>query len=188
MTAKLIIISAPSGSGKTTLIRYLLKERTDLEFSVSACSRPKREGETNGVDYYFISPDDFRSRIKNNEFVEWEEVYAGSYYGTLRSEIERIGSKGNHVIFDVDVLGGLNLKKYFGSRALAVFIMPPSIEVLESRIRKRQSNTETQIQERLSKAQWEMQFASRFDETVVNNEISVARLELLSLVSNFIDT
>ncbi len=187
MTAKMIIISAPSGAGKTTLIKFLLAERNDIEFSVSACSRTKREGETDGVDYYFLLPDEFRKRIARNDFVEWEEVYVDSYYGTLKSEIDRIWNKGNHVIFDVDVAGGLNLKKQYSDKALAVFIMPPSIEVLESRIRKRQSNSEKQIKERILKAHWEMQFAPQYDVTVVNNEISVARLELLNLISNFLD-
>lgn len=183
----MIIISAPSGAGKTTLVKYLLAERHDLEFSISACSRSKREGETDGVDYYFLSSEGFRQKIANNEFIEWEEVYPGSYYGTLRSEVERIWNKGHHVIFDVDVVGGLNIKKQFTEKALAVFIMPPSIEVLEERIRKRQSDSEEQIRKRVEKAAWEMQFAPQFDTLVVNNEITISRQELLKLVDTFIN-
>jgi guanylate kinase len=186
MDPKMIIISAPSGAGKTTLVKYLLGECPDIEFSISACSRPKREGEQNGVDYYFLTVDEFKKKIKNNEFIEWEEVYAGSLYGTLRTEVERIWKKGNHVIFDVDVVGGLNIKKQFGVKALAVFIMPPSIEVLEQRIRKRQSDSEEQIIKRIEKAEWEMQFAREFDITIVNNEITVARVELTERVEEFL--
>lgn len=186
MKPKMIIISAPSGAGKTTLVKYLLSEFTEIEFSISACSRPKREDEKHGVEYYFLSADDFRMKIKNKEFVEWEEVYAGSFYGTLRSEVDRIWEKGHHVIFDVDVVGGLNIKKQFTDSALAVFIMPPSIEVLEQRIRKRQSDSEEQIAERVKKAEWEMRFAPEFDMTVVNNEITIARIELAKIVREFL--
>jgi guanylate kinase len=188
MEPKMIIISAPSGAGKTTLVKYLLGERTDIEFSVSACSRAKREGEQDGVDYYFLSAEEFRKKIDADAFVEWEEVYEGSYYGTLRSEVERIWSNGNHVIFDVDVVGGLNIKKQYGDKALAVFIRPPSIEILEQRIRKRQSDSEEQIGKRLEKAEWEMQFAPEFDVTVVNNEIMVSRVELLEIINQFLDS
>lgn len=186
MDPKMIIISAPSGAGKTTMVKYLLGERSDIEFSISACSRPKRDGEQNGVDYYFLTVDEFKNKVENNEFIEWEEVYAGSLYGTLRTEVERIWEKGNHVIFDVDVVGGLNIKKQFGDKALAVFIMPPSVEVLEQRIRKRQSDSEEQIKKRIEKAEWEMQYAHEFDITIVNNEITVARVELTKKVDEFI--
>ena len=187
MAKKMIIISAPSGAGKTTLIKYLIGERRNIEFSISACSRPKRPGEQNGVDYYFLSEEDFRDKIENNEFIEWEEVYPGSFYGTLRSEVDRIWEKGKHVIFDVDVVGGLNIKKQFAEHALAVFIMPPSIEVLGQRIRKRQSDNEEQISKRVEKAAWEMQFAPEFDITVVNNEITIARVELLEIVDRYLN-
>jgi len=187
MTKKMIIISAPSGAGKTTLIKYLLAERQNIEFSISACSRPKRDGEQDGVDYYFLTEEEFRDKIEKNKFVEWEEVYPGSFYGTLRSEVDRIWSKGSHVIFDVDVVGGLNIKKQFAERALAVFIMPPSIEVLEQRIRKRQSDSEEQISKRVEKAEWEMQFAPEFDVTMVNNEITIARVELLKITDRFLN-
>jgi guanylate kinase len=186
MKPKMIIISAPSGAGKTTLVKYLLSEFADIEFSISACSRTKREGEKHGVDYYFLSTDEFKTKIENNEFVEWEEVYAGSFYGTLRSEVDRIWAKGHHVIFDVDVIGGLNIKKQFADNALAVFIKPPSIEVLEQRIRKRQSDSEEQIIRRVKKAEWEMQFAPKFDITVVNSEIAVAHTELIEIVRDFL--
>ncbi len=183
----MIIISAPSGAGKTTLVKYLLSVRNDLEFSISACSRAKRDDELDGRDYYFMTKEEFRKKIDNNEFIEWEEVYPGSYYGTLRTEVYRIWNKGNHVIFDVDVVGGLNIKKQFAEKILAVFIQPPSIEVLETRIRKRQSDSEDKIRERINKAEWEMKFANEFDRIVVNNEISVAKIELLSLVNEFLD-
>ncbi|HPK05627.1 MAG TPA: guanylate kinase [Bacteroidales bacterium] len=187
MENKMIIISAPSGAGKTTLVKYLLSVRNDLEFSISACSRAKRDDELDGRDYYFMTKEEFRKKIDNNEFIEWEEVYPGSYYGTLRTEVYRIWNKGNHVIFDVDVVGGLNIKKQFAEKILAVFIQPPSIEVLETRIRKRQSDSEDKIRERINKAEWEMKFANEFDRIVVNNEISVAKIELLSLVNEFLD-
>ncbi len=186
MTDKMIIISAPSGSGKTTLVKYLLSVRSDLEFSVSACSRPPRGAEVNGKDYYFFSPEQFKQKIENNEFIEWEEVYPGFFYGTLRSEIERIWKNHRHVIFDVDVIGGLNLKKLFGPIALAVFIQPPSLEVLEYRLRKRQSDSEETILKRLKKADWEMQFAHEFDTIVVNNEITISRVELEQKVDAFL--
>lgn len=186
MRPKMIIISAPSGAGKTTLVKYLLGERLDIEFSISACSRSKREGEENGVDYYFLSVDEFKNKIDKDEFVEWEEVYPGSYYGTLRSEVERIWSKGHHVIFDVDVIGGLNIKKQYSEKSLAVFIMPPSIEVLEQRIRKRQSDSEEQIHKRVEKAAWEMQFAPKFDAIIINNDITIARVELAGKIDEFL--
>ncbi|NLN95924.1 MAG: guanylate kinase [Bacteroidales bacterium] len=187
MENRMIIISAPSGAGKTTLVKHLLSVRNDLEFSISACSRAKRDGELDGRDYYFMKKEEFRKKIDNNEFIEWEEVYPGSYYGTLRTEVYRIWNKGNHVIFDVDVVGGLNIKKQFAEKNLAVFIQPPSIEVLETRIRKRQSDSEDKIRERVNKAKWEMTFANKFDRIVVNNEISVAKIELLNLVNEFLN-
>ena len=187
MEPKMIIISAPSGAGKTTLVKHLLSVRIDLEFSISACSRSKRDDELDGRDYYFLTQEEFRKKIDNHEFIEWEEVYPGSFYGTLRSEVYRIWDAGRHVIFDVDVVGGLNIRKQFADKALAIFVQPPSVEVLEQRIRKRQSDSEKKIQERVKKAAWEMQFASGFDKIVVNNEISIAKTELLSLVNGFLD-
>ncbi|HNS30179.1 MAG TPA: guanylate kinase, partial [Tenuifilaceae bacterium] len=137
MNGKLFIFSAPSGSGKTTIVKRLLGQIPELEFSISACSRPKREGEVNGRDYHFLSVDEFKKRIEADEFVEWEEVYPGSFYGTLKSEVERIWQKGHHVVFDVDVKGGLNIKRLYGHRALAIFVMPPSIEELQKRLELR---------------------------------------------------
>jgi len=138
---KLIIFSAPSGAGKTTIVHHLLKSGLDLQFSISAASREKRKNEIDGKDYYFIPADEFRKKIENNEFLEWEEVYKDHYYGTLKSEVERIWSEGLHVIFDVDVVGGMNIKKYYGDRALSVFVMPPSVKHLEERLRKRSTDS-----------------------------------------------
>lgn len=186
MNPKMIIVSAPSGAGKTTLVKHILSVRNDLEFSVSACSRAPRHDEVDGMDYYFLTPEIFRKKIENNEFVEWEEVYPGMYYGTLRSEIDRIWAKSHHVIFDVDVVGGLNLKKQFADKALAVFIKPPSIEILEMRLRKRQSDDEHIIRQRVEKAKWELEFANRFDTIIVNNDITVARVELEHIIDEFL--
>ena len=151
-TGKCIIFSAPSGAGKTTIVRYLLEEFSELAFSISACSRDARPNETNGVDYYFLGVDGFQAKIAADEFVEWEEVYTNNFYGTLKSELTRIWSQGKTVIFDVDVIGGLNLKRYFGDNALAVFVMPPNYEALEDRLRYRSTETEERIQMRLAKA------------------------------------
>jgi guanylate kinase len=186
MDGKLLIFSAPSGSGKTTIVRKLLSKLTNLEFSVSACSRAMRNGEVNGHDYYFLSPDEFRVRIDNNEFVEWEEVYPGSYYGTLKSELERIWAKGNHVVFDVDVKGGLNLKKIFGERALSIFVMPPSIESLRLRLELRGTETPESLAKREGKAMEEMGYANGFDKIIVNDKLDDAILEAESTVKNFI--
>lgn len=187
MKNKMIIISAPSGAGKTTLVKHLLSVRNDIEFSISACSRAKRDGELDGRDYYFMKKEEFKRKIENNEFIEWEEVYPGSYYGTLQSELYRIWNEGKHVVFDVDVVGGLNIKKQFSENTLAVFIQPPSLEVLEMRIRKRQSDSDDKIRERINKAEWEMTFANEFDRIVVNNEISEAKTDLLNLVNEFLN-
>jgi guanylate kinase len=171
---KLVIFSAPSGSGKTTIVHGLLSRGLALDFSVSACTREQREDEIDGKDYYFISVKDFKKRIKNNEFVEWEEVYPGKFYGTLRSELERIWENGKDVIFDVDIAGGLNLKKQFGNRALAIFVMPPSIEELEKRLRKRGTDSESEILIRLEKAREEIGFAKNFDFILVNDDLDKA--------------
>ncbi len=169
-----IIISAPSGAGKSTIVQHLLKQIPGLEFSVSACSRPIRGSEIDGKDYHFISLDDFKSRIERNEFVEWEEVYPGSYYGTLKSELELIWAAGKVPVFDVDVVGGVNLKKHFGEAALAIFIQPPSIHILEERLRKRSSDSEESLKKRIAKAELEMTYASRFDRIVVNDVLARA--------------
>ena len=186
MTEKAIIVSAPSGAGKTTLIKHLIAALAQLEFSVSACSRQKRENETDGKDYYFITPELFRQKKEHGEFVEWEEVYPGNFYGTLKSELERIWEAGRFPIFDVDVIGGLNLKKYFGEKALAIFIQPPSLEILETRLKNRGTETEESIQKRLSKALHELTFAPEFDRIVVNDSIGTASLETIKLVSDFL--
>ena len=183
---KLIIFSAPSGAGKTTIVKYLLAKDLNLEFSVSATSRPPRNNEENAKDYYFISSEEFQHKIKNNEFLEWEEVYNGIYYGTLKSEVERIRNLGKNVIFDVDVVGGLNIKKYYGDEALAVFIQPPSIEELRTRLIIRSTETEEKIQMRIAKAEHELSFASRFDVVIVNEKLEVAIAEAEKIVRNFI--
>ncbi len=174
MTGKLIIFSAPSGSGKTTIVRHILEQFPDLEFSVSACSRPKRAGEVHGRDYYFLGREEFLEKIRQGEFVEWEEVYPGSYYGTLKSELKRIWDSGKHVVFDIDVAGGLNLKNQFGSRALAIFIRPPSLADLEKRLRGRSSESEEKLEERLKKAGSELACADRFDRIILNDKLNKA--------------
>jgi len=175
MSDKLIIFSAPSGAGKSTLVHHLLGCGFNIEFSVSATSRAPRGTEVHGIDYYFLTSDDFNQRIENHEFLEYEEVYPGCFYGTLRSEIERITSKGKNVVFDVDVVGGLNIKKEFGDRALALFISPPSIEELHQRLFGRRTDSEEMIAKRLGKAEYEMTFASQFDVVVVNDDLETAK-------------
>ncbi|KAB2869857.1 MAG: guanylate kinase [Bacteroidales bacterium] len=187
MEGKLLIFSAPSGAGKTTIVKHLLSKHKTLEFSVSACSRAPRNGEINGVDYHFLSVDDFRKRIANNEFVEWEEVYPGSYYGTLWSEVHRIWAKGHHVMFDVDVKGGINLKKKFPSNSLAVFVMPPSIDELRSRLEKRGTETVNSIEVRVGKAKEEMEYANQFDVIIVNKQVETAFYEAEKAVESFIN-
>jgi guanylate kinase len=184
---KAIIFSAPSGAGKTTLVHHLLNN-TDLQlaFSISATTRAKRSHEEDGKDYYFLQPNDFLSRAKNGEFLEWEEVYEHQYYGTLRSEIERIWSLGKHVIFDVDVIGGLNLKKIFGASALAIFVEPPSLEALQFRLRHRSTETPEKIAMRIAKAQSELAYASKFDTIIVNDILEDAMIQAELQVSAFL--
>lgn len=183
---KLVILSAPSGSGKTTLAKHLLSELSNLEFSVSACSRKMRIGETDGKDYYFLSPEEFKKKIAGNEFVEYEEVYPGSFYGTLYSEIERIWGKDKAVLFDVDVVGGANLKKIFGNTALAVFVRAPSIEVLQERLKYRATDSAEDIATRLAKALFELTFAKQFDVVIVNDDLEKAKAETLKTVQKFL--
>jgi guanylate kinase len=184
---KAIIFSAPSGAGKTTIVHHLLgNEALRLSFSVSATSRPKRGHEQDGKDYYFLSSEDFLIRAKAGEFVEWEEVYKDQYYGTLKSEIERIWAEGKNVIFDVDVVGGLNLKKIFGDRALAIFVQPPSIEVLSFRLRNRSTETPEKIAMRIDKAKHEMAFAPKFDMILVNDKLPEALAQAELRVQEFI--
>lgn len=184
--AKLIIFSAPSGAGKSTLVRYLLAQGLNLQFSVSATSRPPRGEEKNGVDYYFLTPEEFRRRIANNEFLEYEEVYPDTFYGTLKSEVDRILGEGKNVVFDVDCIGGLNIKKIYGEQALSIFVMPPSVEVLRERLEKRGTDSPREIERRLAKAKYEMSFAPRFDVIVCNDDFDRAKNEVLKLVSDFI--
>jgi len=185
-TGKCIIFSAPSGAGKTTIVHRLLDEINTLEFSVSACSRESRHNEKNGVDYYFLGVEEFQKKIKENAFVEWEEVYPDNYYGTLKSEIERIWSHNKVVIFDVDVVGGLNLKHFFGSKALAVFVKPPSMKILEERLRSRKTETEEKIHMRISKANFEMDRANEFDYLLVNNDLDTAVTEIKERIAQFL--
>ena len=183
---KLVIFSAPSGSGKTTIVRELLKRFPRFEFSISATSRQPRGQEQNGVDYYFLTHEEFRARVERDEFVEWEEVYAGSCYGTLRSEMERIWSKGNIIVFDVDVMGGINLKSLFKDDACSIFIMPPSVEELERRLRGRGTDAEEVIRKRIDKAEFELSKSSQFDYTVINDDLAVAVEEAASIIENFL--
>jgi guanylate kinase len=183
---KLVIFSAPSGAGKTTIVHHLLSVIPQLEFSVSATSRALRGDEQHGVDYYFLSVEEFRQRVNNNEFVEWEEVYPGQMYGTLHAEVERIWRKGHHVIFDVDVKGGINLAKQFGERALSVFVMPPSVAALEKRLRFRATEPEEKIQMRIAKAKSEMDDAVHFDTVLINDNLSEALIRAEELVRTFL--
>ena len=185
---KCIIFSAPSGAGKTTIVHRLLNEINSLEFSVSACSRLARPNEKNGEDYYFLGVDEFRKKINEQAFVEWEEVYPNNFYGTLKSEIERIWSHNKVVVFDVDVVGGLNLKHFFGSNALAVFVQPPSVEVLEERLRSRKTESEEKIHMRISKATFEINRAKEFDYILINNNLDVAVAEIKERIIQFITT
>lgn len=186
MEGKCIILCAPSGAGKTSITKFLLQQDLNLEFSISACNREKRGDEVDGVDYHFLTTEDFKNKIENNEFVEWEEVYNDSYYGTLKSEIARIWREGHNVIFDVDVEGGLSLTKYFGEKALAIFIKPPSVEDLEKRLRARGTEDEEKIQKRLAKASKELEYAKWFDTIVVNENLEDAQKEVLNYVKSFL--
>lgn len=185
-SGKSIIVCAPSGAGKTTIVRHLLKIFENLAFSVSATSREPRKGETPGIHYHFISAEEFRKKIKDSEFLEWEEVYTDQFYGTLKSEINRLWNEEKHVIFDVDVEGGANLKEIFGDRALAIFVRPPSIDVLEARLRSRGTETEESLQKRLSKAVWELTYESKFDTTVINDVLEAACEEAEDQVKKFL--
>ena len=183
---KAILFSAPSGSGKTTIIREILKRFDCFEFSISATSRPARQGEQNGVDYYFLTPEEFDKRVAEGQFLEWEEVYAGTRYGTLKSEIDRSWDNGHVIIFDVDVNGGMNIKKYFGSEALALFVMPPSIEVLEMRLRTRGTETEEAISKRLARSAAELKMADKFDVTILNDDLNRAVDETQRVINNYL--
>ena len=186
MKGKLIIFSAPSGAGKTTIVKYLLQKDLSLEFSISATSREPRPNEIHAKDYYFLTNDEFQYKVKSNEFLEWEEVYNGICYGTLKSEVERICNNGNNVIFDVDVFGGLNIKKFYGDDALAIFVQPPSVEELRKRLISRSTETEEKIQMRIEKANHELSFASHFDVIITNNDLTKACNEAEEIIRKFI--
>lgn len=186
MKGKLVIISAPSGAGKTTIIKHLLHSDLNLEFSVSATTRSPRSGERDGEDYYFFSTEEFRKKIYNDEFIEWEEVYKDHFYGTLKSEIDRILKKGSHVIFDVDAKGGINLKNKFGNQAVAIFIMPPSLSELEIRLKSRGKDSPEKIRMRVEKANGEMKLANHFDFVIINRELDSASEEAKTIISSFL--
>lgn len=185
--AKLIIFSAPSGSGKSTIINYLLKQNLNLAFSISATSRPPRGTEQHGVEYFFLSPEEFRQRIANDEFLEYEEVYEDRFYGTLKAQVERQLEAGQNVVFDVDVVGGCNIKQFYGERALSIFIQPPSIEELRKRLEGRGTDTPEVIEDRLAKASYELTFAPKFDKVIVNDDLEKAQAETLEVLKAFLN-
>jgi len=187
MEPKVVIFSAPSGAGKTTVVKHLLAmPEFNLSFSISACSRKKRENEVDGKDYYFLSADEFRKKIENNDFLEWEEVYADHFYGSLKSEVDRLTANGRNVVFDVDVKGGLNIKKYYGKNALAVFVMPPSVEVLEKRLRDRSTDSDEAIRTRVDKAVYELSFSDKFDVVLVNDKLDETFAKAEKLIGDFL--
>ena len=187
MSGKCVIFSAPSGAGKTTIVKQLLsRPELKLEFSISAATRSPRGTEQNGKDYYFLSVENFKEQIEKGGLVEWEEVYENSFYGTLKAELDRIWDKGNHVAFDIDVKGALNLKKLFDKNALSIFVMPPSVKVLEERLRGRATDTEDKIQQRLAKAEFELSFAPQFDVQIVNDNLEKAVAEAIEKITYFI--
>jgi guanylate kinase len=183
----ILIFSAPSGAGKSTLIQFLLSQRRDLEFSISATTRQPRGVEEHGKEYYFITNSEFEKLIKDDQLVEWQQVYSGSYYGTLKSEIERIESAGHHVVFDVDVEGGINLKRIFGDNALSIFVAPPSVAELRKRLINRATDAPEKIEERVAKAASEMEKAQYFDTVIVNDNLEKAKVELMNEITTFLD-
>ena len=189
MANKLLIFSAPSGSGKSTIVNWLMREHSELRlaFSVSCTSRAPRGTERNGVEYFFISPEEFREKIAQEEFLEYEEVYADRFYGTLKSQVERQLAEGQTVVFDVDVKGALNIKRFYGERALSLFIQPPSLEELRKRLEGRATDAPEVIEQRLAKADYELSFAPRFDKVVVNDDLETAEQEVYRLVKDFLD-
>jgi guanylate kinase len=186
MNGKLVIVAGPSGSGKTTIVRHLLGIYPRLAFSISACSRQKREGEMDGEDYYFLSVDEFKNKIEKGEFLEWEQVYPGSYYGTLRTEVERLWQIGRDVIFDIDVKGAMNLKKHYPENSITIFIHPPSLKALEERLQKRKTESPEFFEQRIKKAAEELSYSSRFDKVIHNNDLETAFKEARGLVGEFL--
>ena len=184
---KLIVFSAPSGSGKTTLVHYLLKQRKDLGFSISATSRKPRENEIDGKDYFFLSKEDFISKIKNGKFLEYEEVYDGTFYGTLIDEVEKNSENGKHVVFDIDVIGGINIKKLFPERTLAIFVQPPSIKALEERLKNRGDDSPDEINYRVQKAIKEIEYSSKFDEIILNDKLEESKRIAFEYVDKFLN-
>lgn len=185
---KIIIFSAPSGSGKSTIINYLMQQGLNLHFSISATSRPPRGSEQNGVEYFFLTPDRFRAHIANDDFLEYEEVYTDRFYGTLKSQVDNQLAQGQNVVCDVDVLGGQNIKKHYGDRALSVFIQPPSIEVLRQRLESRGTDVPEVIDDRIARAEFELSFASKFDVVIVNDDLATAQAEALGIIKKFLES
>lgn len=183
---KLIVFSAPSGSGKTTIVKEIIEKHPELEFSISATSRDIRKNEIDGKDYYFFSSEEFKKMIHNEEFVEWQEVYENQFYGTLKSELARIWNNNHHVVFDVDVVGGLNIKKMYPEKTLSIFVMPPSIEELKNRLEARSTENFSSIQSRLQKAEWEIKFADKFDKIILNDNLNIAVDIADNIVSDFL--
>ena len=183
---KLIIFSAPSGAGKSTIVNYLLSQNLNLQFSISATSRLPRGTEKDGIEYYFLSPEEFRQKIANNEFLEYEEVYKDKFYGTLKTEVDRILNNDGNVIFDVDVVGGCNIKQFYNNKALSIFVKPPSIEELRNRLEKRNTDSVEVIDARIAKAEEEMTFAQRFDVIINNDNLEEAKTKVLEIVTDFL--
>ncbi len=188
MKGKMLIVSAPSGSGKSTIVNWLMQEHPELKlyFSISCTSRQPRGTEQNGVEYFFISPEEFRDKIANNEFLEYEEVYENRFYGTLKAQVERQREQSQNVVFDVDVKGGVNIKKYYGDEALSLFIQPPSVDELRRRLEGRGTDSQDAIEQRLAKAEYELTFASQFDKIIVNDDLEKAKQEALRIVNDFL--
>ena len=188
MKGKLVIFSAPSGSGKSTIVNWLMQEHPELKlyFSISCTSRTPRGTEQNGVEYFFLTPEEFKSKIANEEFLEYEEVYQDRFYGTLKAQVERQREAGQNVVFDVDVKGGVNIKRYYGDEALSIFIQPPSVEELRRRLTGRGTDTPEAIEERLAKAEYELTFAPQFNHVVINDDLETAKQETLQLVESFL--
>lgn len=184
---KLIVFSAPSGAGKTTIVKHLMSKNDNLNFSISACNRNARNNELHAKDYYFLTTDEFKEKIENNEFVEWEEVYENQFYGTLYSELERIWANGKCVLFDIDVKGGLNIKKQFDEQVLSIFVMPPSVEELENRLRDRGTDSDEQIAKRIAKANEEINYAKHFDYVLINDDLDTAKNEIEKVVLEFLN-